>query len=718
MKNSVKTGIVQFKKIILFLILLCIIGIAILLNQGNFLFVRQGRNESSEPFMELWKKNPLKQVFISSVDDLESIDLLIATYEKNIKNRTVEFTLYDEEEREITKEQIASEKIKDNSFVRFSFPKQENSKGKKYKFTLTCNDCTEKDLFAIYGVEKKNVEEYAEFGGQKTEYQTTMILSGKTTPDVAILICLCIILIATSYLLYKKMETFKNKKWFTLLKKEYILFPLYFIMALIFSVALYKAIYFSNYLFNFHLFYHLVLFISLEILIFLIFITIYKEKIKIEKLFLLLAIPIGLCYLVLIIPNYVADELIHYTSAYKLTEGIIRDTGDYVDIPAQVSYNHFTTMNHYKRTNYQELDSYIRQAPTKEEAKSTATEYFPMLYFPQAIAIGSAKILNLPYVLGYYFARLLNFICFLVFGYFTIKRIPIGKPMMAVYLLNPMFLHQAISVSADCLINSLSLFYIAYILYLNQKDTSFTKKEYMWLILLILIISILKYVYIPLVLLGLVLLFKKKDFVTKKQKQFLLITISASVFICVSLYILHAMVPIKVLTDVSIENTASLTLQLHNLLYHPWMIIEVFIKTLQSQGTFYLETFLGARLGWLNILVPMLWIDLYLIILLCSPFLIKEKQNYDKKTKIAMLCVFLIIFLMIIFGMYLTWTPVGAKVVEGVQGRYFLPIAILPLLLLCDTKRYLQFKHPVLIISLLLGLIHTNIIVTIIQYFL
>ena len=61
-----------------------------------------------------------------------------------------------------------------------------------------------------------------------------------------------------------------------------------------------------------------------------------------------------------------------------------------------------------------------------------------------------------------------------------------------------------------------------------------------------------------------------------------------------------------------------------------------------------------------------------------------------KCLRIAMLVVPMISILLIFFAMYWTWTPnqlgVGADTVSGVQGRYFIPMMIMPFLFFQNKK--------------------------------
>ena len=74
--------------------------------------------------------------------------------------------------------------------------------------------------------------------------------------------------------------------------------------------------------------------------------------------------------------------------------------------------------------------------------------------------------------------------------------------------------------------------------------------------------------------------------------------------------------------------------------------------------------------------------------------------------------------LLIIGAMYISWTGVGAEVVEGVQGRYFIPL--LPLLLLCVSMKqnYIKWNHVHLWLQIVLVLLNGITLNTIFQHFL
>ena len=76
-----------------------------------------------------------------------------------------------------------------------------------------------------------------------------------------------------------------------------------------------------------------------------------------------------------------------------------------------------------------------------------------------------------------YIARILNLIVGLILGYYSIKLIPFGKLLLTIYMFLPMYFQQEASISADSLINSVAIFFIAYNLYFESNERTLTDEE-------------------------------------------------------------------------------------------------------------------------------------------------------------------------------------------------------------------------------------------------
>jgi len=76
-----------------------------------------------------------------------------------------------------------------------------------------------------------------------------------------------------------------------------------------------------------------------------------------------------------------------------------------------------------------------------------------------------------------------------------------------------------------------------------------------------------------------------------------------------------------------------------------------------------------------------------------------------------------IMAILVVTGLYIEWTGVGQMLVAGVQGRYFLPIIILPLLCLSLKNNYIKVKYANVFIPLCSLLINSLFITQIIRFF-
>ncbi|MBN1892047.1 MAG: DUF2142 domain-containing protein, partial [Clostridiales bacterium] len=73
--------------------------------------------------------------------------------------------------------------------------------------------------------------------------------------------------------------------------------------------------------------------------------------------------------------------------------------------------------------------------------------------------------------------------------------------------------------------------------------------------------------------------------------------------------------------------------------------------------------------------------------------------------RLVFFTVFTSVVLLSMFVMLLSWTPLENKVIEGVQGRYFLPV--LPLVGLCIYNKHIKIDEGILKhVYMSVGIIH------------
>lgn len=425
---------------------------------------------------------------------------------------------------------------------------------------------------------------------------------------------------------------------------------------------------------------------------------IINDRKQIAKMFLNFVIPIGLLFWAFMIPGQVPDEEAHMIKAYEVSNGILYTKVNEQGESKTIVPEELLEYNHNEMNTYAKLEEQFHKDTDYSktvETISSAQAYTWILYVIPAIALFIVRTLDINLIIGLYLARLFNFIFFVIAGYYTIKKIPFGKILMAVYLMIPMVLQQASSFSADVMVNAVSLYIIAYIMDLLFKENHIETKELIILCILTCVLALAKYAYIPLIGIALLLIFKKN--LTKKQKTiFLTIMIILGILFSLISYIEAGRFKT---TTASMEEyyeefNVNQSEQIQHILQHPLSTVKTFIMDWITNLDMYIFMCVGSQLSWLNIDISTLVIVAYIVLLIVAPLMENHKYQFKKLEKLWLLVVALAAGSLIQLAMYLTFTPVGANFIGGVQGRYFVPIFILPLLCICMKENYIKLKNP------------------------
>ena len=417
-----------------------------------------------------------------------------------------------------------------------------------------------------------------------------------------------------------------------------------------------------------------------------------KYKKDIAKLFVTCIIPIGMMYAILVPLVKVPDEEAHIFRAYDFSCGnFITPLGEEnkgeIYVPEQLlklaqSWNKFDACRYLmaEKTDYQNLVS----------VDTITKTYFPINYLTGAIGFFVGRMFNINIILMCYIIRLVNFILFILVGYYSIKMIPFGKLMLGIYMFLPMIMQQACSLSADAFINMLAILFISYNLKLMYQESDLTLKQRLIYYIIALSLSVCKYVYFPLTFMSL-LLIKNKNISKNKKIKLILISILTSIGASVGWFVFSQ--KYVDLREYIIVNNVQAIEQLKYIIKNPINYIKVFIKSLEINGESYLFGFTGNALGLLEVSIPALYIIPMTFGLFITPFFEETKKTLDKYQKIIMIIIGLILIALILTGLYLTFSPVGDRIIAGVQGRYFIPVYILFLLAMCLKENSIKIKN-------------------------
>lgn len=327
--------------------------------------------------------------------------------------------------------------------------------------------------------------------------------------------------------------------------------------------------------------------------------------------------------------------------------------------------------------------------------------------------IGSILGLQIALLLGlgafpaFYLGRIGSIVFFAFCAFQAYKICPKGKSIVVFVSLLPMTLHLVASYSYDSGIIAYGLLLFACLMRgFFGEERSLTWKEIAVYLLISALFAPCKVIYCGVILLAL--------FVPKKQFKNPNVCIVAKIclFFAISIPILAVRTAsMSGLIDHDISsrgNEIGHFYTVSDIILHPRNSFMVFFRTLDSLGDFYWESCLGYSLGWLqeNLRMPAIYMLPYLFFGFLCCFESQEDSSFlDKRVSPLFILAFLISVLGSIASMWLGWTFNTENIIQGVQGRYFLPA--LPVLLFGLRNR--SFKYTKFLIpSLLFGICSMN----------
>ncbi|RLB74052.1 MAG: hypothetical protein DRH03_02235 [Deltaproteobacteria bacterium] len=439
------------------------------------------------------------------------------------------------------------------------------------------------------------------------------------------------------------------------------------------------------------------------------------------RLFLLIGGFFGLVMLVLTPPFQVPDEHDHFFRAVMISSGqfvaksypfseelkkkvpkkYLKGKGGIV--PVSIPYttrnvNHKLPFHPENKQQFSDLKKMLAlplhmKGMPEVFINTSAGGYAPPLYLPAALTIAVGKSFNLSALWLMYLGRLANLMVFLSLIYWTLRITPTGKPVIFLLALMPMTLFLAPSLSIDGLIIASSILLTATLMDLAQNDQQPTNyRDWFIVPITLTILTLGKVVYCPLILLF--FLSPKALFSSDRSRLFLF---TSSLVLAAGCYIIWHWLTNNAgtasVTNIPFDYTSfqakdqlmpllNSKKQLQFLQHHPSSIFTILIRTLQDQGLYYIESFIGL-LGWLDTKLPFLIYISFPFALIASALDSKTLKNHVLTEKVLFALIWIISTSAILIGFYLLSTPVSNAIIGGIQGRYFIPIALPFLLLFC-----------------------------------
>ena len=301
--------------------------------------------------------------------------------------------------------------------------------------------------------------------------------------------------------------------------------------------------------------------------------------------------------------------------------------------------------------------------------------YSPVSYIPAVVGIWIGKGLHLPVIRTLVISRLLMGLTGIAIATVALALAGCGAPFLFVILTLPMSLALMTSPSQDAMIVALGALAAALLISGFQK-LRLTSGAFIVLCTALAIIATARPPYAPIAVVPLLIPGRR------------LAGRITGVACVLGAVILWSMVAAK-LTGVATPPGVDPTAQALRLLTHPAKIAPLVIGTLKSSGDLFLRGFIG-QLGWLDVDMPRFYNVIALGELSLGTIiaaLTLRGMNIGRGTRLTLVLVILTSATAIFAIQYLTWTKVGAPIIDGVQGRYFLPLAMLSVGLLPNSGR-------------------------------
>lgn len=304
--------------------------------------------------------------------------------------------------------------------------------------------------------------------------------------------------------------------------------------------------------------------------------------------------------------------------------------------------------------------------------------YSPVAYAPNVIGVVIGKYLNLNLGHTLILSKLCGFLVFLLccgYGLYSLRKSQLKWALLTVSLL-PLTIFQASQITADSFLISVIVLFSAIIIKMLLTNIKITKLDAILLLLCIVTIPLVKSVYFPLVFL---VLFVGKNRWPQELPYKLLTAISLTIST------LGFVIWSKMTADVAASNGlvrgdmlwhyGDAKIQEKFILQHPFGYIHAIIDSFIYQSKFYTDTFFGW-LGFTYLPIPGLaqvagFLALGLSVMLGG--INKVKRYIPWALTGAILLVSLLMFTVF----YVSFSLPKETLVEGVQGRYFLPMTVL-----------------------------------------
>lgn len=405
-----------------------------------------------------------------------------------------------------------------------------------------------------------------------------------------------------------------------------------------------------------------------------------------EKFYLVTALVGALGFALITPPFQGPDEQAHYIRAQYIAHGYfiptnVRQVGASLPVSVEktLKYTFFDDDLRGKTTDKYEMARTQQAATlpfnTNDQYQPPMISYNFLTYLPASLGMFIMNVFNLSPVASLYVGRIFLALTAVGLIFLAIKIIPTKKYLLTVLALLPMMLFQQAMIGTDGVSYAILILFVSYLLYLYAQKTPITRRQWLTFFAICAAIVWAKPLLYLFLLLS-VLLIKKPRAVRWLGAA----AVIALIFFGVNTWMNAQAGTYDAGTRYSgaPENVRS-DQQLHNLIEHPKRGLRVLWNSyMTSFGDDEIRGVIGI-FGSADTVYPLWMTYAYVFILGVVAVVSFERTKLYIHPLWRWFAVSLCVvhFVAVNLATYLGYTPYNFDIVYGVQGRYFLPTAII-----------------------------------------
>lgn len=402
---------------------------------------------------------------------------------------------------------------------------------------------------------------------------------------------------------------------------------------------------------------------------------------KLEILYTLTALVIGLIFVVVLTPISGPDEEYHYRAALQVSNKLLGKENPDIIEDLYISYRNSVPNFNVGQAYRTVIEQFDNEMPSLEGRRMYDLErgyvyWYDACYMPQAIGITVCRLLGLNFFKVYYSGRICSLLFYTFCVYVALKKTPVFKSLFGIMATLPICIQQSVAYGQDMWIYGLSLVVFGYFLKWYFSKEKIDWKEYICVLIFDALLCPCKTVYslfmVPYLFLP------DERFHSKKHKWIALGILMVPVLRVVGYQIIER-VWIAITHPIHAEDTGTSTFHevevffsLQYIAAHPIETVQIIFRTIRAEAKSWFAGAIGRYLSGLTLILPSSMSYLITGILLISAFVF-EKNQMSGLIRLVLLGVCFMIFAFTMLVMLTGWTDIKDEYVLGIQGRYFTP---------------------------------------------